>query len=483
MKLQEFWIKISNIKKTCMQPISWIIKYDLNNYNISWDTFFNWIEKPTIIDINNEIHKFNIMLNDLKLIKLELINDIELSEVERKFLLNSLNSICLKIHSFRYSIFLEAEKLWYELTEKSRKFCLNKVNKLQDNIYWNQISDTPNEVIQIKNHLSKILEINKEKITNNEYEIFKLKLWLQDEIIDNKKQQDIEISILNKKFPWEIVKKLFDLLINIYWLDWWEAKIDKFPNFKTDSVNKKIILPEWKIEKINLKNILQLFDHEVWVHAIREYNTNLWLNLSWEWYLELEEWFAILSEQLFDENIENINHVPVLTHISNYIRENFNWNETLELLIIYFKLTNDENITQDEIYKKAFDRMLRSKRFYSLKDKWANRKDLSYNRGETDIIEYLKSENDIEWFIKKFYFAKLSKEDIDLSEEFSESLQVNKNDLKYPLWIWKIIYKKLLWEQIFTSNLKDADLRFQAIENLSWNVKRKILWLIELIKE
>lgn len=55
--------------------------------------------------------------------------------------------------------------------------------------------------------------------------------------------------------------------------------------------------------------------------------------------------------------------------------------------------------------------------------------------------------------MRDFYFSKLSFTDIGLVNEFRK-IAIDEKELRYPLWIWKIIYKKLLWEKVTLSWLK-----------------------------
>lgn len=154
------------------------------------------------------------------------------------------------------------------------------------------------------------------------------------------------------------------------------------------------------------------------------------------------------------------------------------------MLRIYYKMVMKKWTPDEIIEKEAKDRTLRVKRFVSFKQKWANRKDVSYTRWQKQIVEYLQNLDDREiWdFISNFYFSKLALWDIWLVQEFRESLGIDEKELKYPLWIWKILYKKLLWEKIFLQKLQTEDFRFRVIDKIPFNVKRKIIEILNLIK-
>jgi hypothetical protein len=200
--------------------------------------------------------------------------------------------------------------------------------------------------------------------------------------------------------------------------------------------------------------------------------------------LEWEEWFAVICELLFDKKLEEIEVEPTIHHITTFIAENFDWKKTLELLKIYFKLLHP-NWSEDELENNARDRLFRIKRFVSLKEKWANRKDVSYTRWIIEIEDYLKiADNEQKKeFIEDFYFSRLSLNDQKLVKEFRHKLWINENELRYPLWIWKILYKKLNGDKIYLSKLKEEDFRFNNIEKLEWNIKRKLVEILSKLKQ
>jgi hypothetical protein len=138
-------------------------------------------------------------------------------------------------------------------------------------------------------------------------------------------------------------------------------------------------------------------------------------------------------------------------------------------------------LADDRALKEATDRTLRVKRFVSFKEKWANRKDVSYTRWQSQIVDYLQNAQNNQDFIRDFYFSKLALGDIWLVKEFREILWIDENELKYPLWIWKILYKKLSWEKIFLQKLKQEDFRFESIDKLLFGIKKKIIKILSII--
>lgn len=473
--------KIQEIKIDFTSPLWAMAKY------IKWDEIFInedffWKDKKEINDndINEVLEKIEKELNEIKKLKLSL-KELELSAVEKKFVLNSLNTTWLKFIMFKSSIYLEAEKAWYNLSIENRKKYLNNVNKLQNIFYWPEISENTIESGEILYSLQNLLDKNIAKISKYESEI--LKNFINSfqipkiELKENKDKHNLKDRFISK----ETFEQVFTMIIDLYALHWWKISIENVWNFSVKKDEKLIKCPETKLETTNLKRIFQLIDHEIWTHAIRWCNTNKATKTTWEWYLEAEEWFATMTELLFDNKLDEISVSPTIHHITTFIAENRNGEETKEILEIYFKLTW---LTEEKAKIEALDRMLRVKRFVSIHEKWANRKDVSYTRWQKQIVDFFQKANEEtrKEFLKDFYYSKLALEDISLVKEFRESLRVEETELRYPLWIWKILYKKLWGEKIFLSSLQEEDFRFANIEKLEFSIKRKIINILNLIK-
>lgn len=479
---------VQNVKSGFVTPMWWIFKYIQEEDNLYINqNFFEWKKIITESDIDDLKKLFDEKLHNIKNLKKEL-NESNLEDIEKKFILNSLNSIWLKYILFKNSVYLEAEKSWFNITSEQRVTYLYKVNKLQNIVYWPEISSLDLEKNSVLDKLTQVYRDNNKKLDEDEKQFFLDFLNSFDfddfeETFDPSTKQSIALS--KKYLSSDKVILLFEMVIDLYNLDWWTVFLDQDVwSFSVKKEKKQIVLPSKKLEKISLKRILELFDHEIWVHAIRWFNSTQTLKTNGDWYLEIEEWMATLSELLFDEKIENIIVEPTIHHISTFFAENMNWEDTKKMLEIYFKMIKSKIVSSEDIEKEAFDRMLRVKRFVSLKEKWANRKDVSYTRWQSQIVEFFQN-NDTEtrWqFIKDFYFAKLAFEDIWLVKEFRESLDIDESELKYPLWIGKILYKKLLWEKITLAWLKEEDFRFQIIEKLSIWVKRKIVKILQEVR-
>lgn len=479
--------------------ISWYIQENDNFVN---QEFFLNKENVNEIYITNILEEVRVKLEEFKNIKNALKNEINLSEIEKKFLLQVLNTSWFELVRFKNSIYLEAEKAWLQITKEDRKKYSKRSNTIQRVLHWIKVSDNPFEINEIFNKLESIYINYNEKLSPEEIEIFSsffkdfnrdlpnqisTSEILKDENIEDDNEgenQNIIKSnlILKKTISIDNVKKIFDLLIELYWLDWWKSDIWNYLNFGVSKDYKLIKIPKKK-KNITIKKLLELIDHEISIHAIRWYNTNETTKKNYPHYVEAEEWFAKLSTYLLYDNLENIKIEPSISLISTLIAENYDWEKTYEILKIYFKLRSKKWDSIELIEQKARDRMLRIKKFLSLNEKWAAWKDVSYFRWEEQIQDHLLKEDDIKWFIKNFYFSKLSLKDLEIVDNFKELLEYEENKLIYPLWIWKILLNKLIWEKIFLKDLKEKDLRFKAINNLRFWVKKKIVEILNIINK
>lgn len=486
---------VQNTKSGFTSPMGWILKYIKNEDDLYINQdFFEWKNEVFQNDIDELIEIFDVKLSEIKNLKKE-VHDSDLKEVEKKFLINALNSAWLKYIIFKSAVFLEAEKAGFILREEQRAFYLRRVNKLQGIVYWPKISSVDSEKNSVLYELVNLYEDNKSKL--DEWEQSKyleyLKIlwytWLNKTININLGIEENKDDLLNVFLSKDKIIELFEMLIDLYDLKWWTFFVDdKVWNFSVKKEKKQIILPWLKLENTSLKRILQLFDHEVWVHAIRWYNSSKTLNTNGDWYLEVEEWIATFTELMFDEKIDNISVKPTEHHLTTYVAENLNFEDTVKFLELYYKLLKPKNTSYDDIKKEALDKTLRVKRFVSFKEPWANRKDVSYTRWQTQVVEYFQNSDDETrlQFLKDFYFAKLSFEDIWLVKEFKESLWIDENELKYPLWIGKILYKKLLWEKVTLAWLQAEDFRFWivseeqilSVEDKIEEIRSKILRLL-----
>lgn len=484
--------RINQIKSDFDYPLSWIF-----NYKIKEDLFLNTIffdkKNWNISDIDIDILLLKINKKKLevqKYIKEIEFEENELSSFEKSFFLENLKKLKNKFSLIYFSVYLEAEKNWYNLDINDRKKYLKKVNSLQNIIYWPEISSIKNEEKNIIIHLYDLFLKNNKKLNKLQYKLYLnffenydyLYYLKNNHNLNNHKEEKINNNFLTKKYlSISKIKKIFNLVLKIYGLNNWKFSYDKnIPNFHVNNVKKIIVVPIDKLLQTSVYRLLQIFDHEIWVHVIRKINSENKLNLLSEDYLEIEEWFASFVELLVWNDIKDVVFKPTIHHISTYFAEKFDWEITRKMIEVYYRLIEPRKTSMSYIKNEALLRTLRVKRFVSYYEKWANRKDVTYTRWQEKIYNFLKNTYDEDIknkFIKNFYFAKLWFNDILNIDDFKKNLNNNDN-IVYPIWLWKIIYTKLNWSK---SSLKN-DFRFNKLNNkISHKVKKDINSIIDII--
>lgn len=486
--LKNFLSNIQDIKKWESNNLFWwIITYNSNN--VALEFFPKWI--VTNETINQKIQEFEKMENQLNKILKELQLS-ELSDIEIDFVQNIIETMFYRIQYLKKSIYFEAEKSGeFFISPEKRKNLLDEINNLQNLVYWWEVSKNPEERKKTLEKLAEKFIRNQKLISDEEKEIMKNFFLNLDFDINNFELKNIkddknflkdiyfksEDSEKNKE-KFEQFIQIIQLVLGLYWLNNYKINIDKnITNFSVKYDEEKINIPEKNIETTSIFRLLQLIDHEIWVHAIRGNNTNNWLKIAGNNYIDAEEWLATHSEMAFTKEIDEIFGEITPAHFSMLIAENYNYKDSKKIFIILEKLNWNKNFEKDWIAKAK-----RSKRFVSWDLPWANRKDVSYTRGNIEISQKLLNMNNKERkiFLKNFYFSKLSLEDQKFVPYFREIF--GDENHKYPIWVGKILFKKLMWEKIFFEEFMKRDSRF--IENeIKFNTKRKIIEILKILEE
>jgi hypothetical protein len=131
---------------------------------------------------------------------------------------------------------------------------------------------------------------------------------------------------------------------------------------------------------------------------------------------------------------------------------------------------------------------MRVKRFHSFDWPWASRKDVAYRRWLYDVTMYIKwldkekieDKKKLQEDVFKFYLSKLWKDEIPNADKLTEWFNVSKWDVIMPVAIGKIVYEKMLWNNVNSIQ----DIRFLASENkLNYKQIKILLQIIQLMKE
>ena len=408
---------------------------------------------------------------------------------QKEFLDNITTMMLKHLECFQNAIFLEAEKCGIELSDADRKKYLDEVNSLQNDYYGPEISAIPEEKALVGEQLEEIFQKNKEKISHEECVIFEKFLQKSGFNQENpKKEESSEVTLRKEKSenlkqiflkePESEIVEILKMVLDLYEMRDWTVEVNE--NRKMFSVHydaKKIILPKNKLSSTSLFHLLELMDHEIGVHAIRGVNTLATLQIAGMSYLPHEEGMAATAEDMLVHDMATIEPKITHHHLISFIAENLDSTETEQMLKIYFQLTD-----APEYDKMAHDWTMRIKRFVSHKMPGANRKDVSYSRGNRDIVKKLTSlsADERKKFLQDYYFSKLSFDDQKFLPELRKLFPESEQNSLYPQWVGKILFRKLIGEKIFFQDFTEKDGRF--VHNVNSETQRKIVKILQKIQ-
>lgn len=517
--------QINTLKKGKeLSALWWILKYGNTMIN---ETFFGqdkesinyWDIEEFVLHIDNK-QKEALLLKDN-------IKASSLSENEKKFLINYIEWLIKRYKIFQYSIYFEAEKGWYisNLTQEEKQYFLEQINLLQTEIYGAPIHTQEREKKAILNFMNEIFYKNKDNISQNDKNEFINFLWLyyHQSIKSTISQREIiKFPIEREKAVWlvhRIIESLYDKKcvsiiqskdINQYTYNPIN-NIHYFPleNITIKDINQKMkelgennsyqvisndktttmicwdksIKLSWS-SQIDLTRLSELLDHEISTHFVRQKNMEEFGLVKSDDYNETEEWIALINEQFATKkSLNDIENNPSIHHISTYIGELYNYQDTVKLLHIWYKLNG---YSQENAIKTAIERAQRVKRFYPYDQPGANRKDVSYWRGSLDVFDFLKKSNikDFKEMINKIYVGKISSNDIELIHHILQDNEITKTPT-LPIMIGKIIYAKLIdqGKKMNLNTIIENDLRFHnEIMKVNYQTKKKIISILNFLK-
>lgn len=460
------------------------------------------------------------------------MNDTGLNDLQKKLLLTTIQGNILRIILLEHAVYIEAEKWWYPLDEKKKTECLEKINKIESVIYGPRVIDQPEERTIVMTKLNHLFQDNKYKLTpeeQNKFEQLLAKFPERNTLNEKLKEKDSlgELPLMDICHLFQKVLSIYNIPSKIVFID---EKISQEKEeedilylpfdydqkaltkaYKDHGINNifKITLDprvswfgikEYAVniptsrDKMSVKRLCELIDHEINTHLLRAHNKRNTVNLTTEWYLETEEWIATMNEKLTSQKREDIKiDTPTIHNISLLIGELYNFDDTKELLRIYYTMTVNEWEEQENKEKNtpeimAEKRALRVKRYHAFDHPGANRKDVVYRRWLIDAITYIKNLNkddinDIQKLQKhmnNFYFSKLGKAEIQNADELFEWFTIDKKNVILPIAIGKLLYEKLLGNK-----LNDIDdIRFlSSTQKLDYKQKKLLLEIISYIKD
>lgn len=536
--------KIESIKLNIEKPLWWILNYTVSN-TINKSFFSETIEKVTQRDIDNATIFLDSYLQQFKRLAKEVQESVFLNDVQKKLFLWTLKTYCLKILLFKYAVYIEGEKWGYTIDANDKAHYLKNIEKLETLVYWPKISEQAYEVNKIISDLNSLYQKNKEKITEEEQKKFTTFLqkfpFATPEITEEKNSNKNTLGKLQQ----ENFAKVLQKWLNLYNIESYIIKIsDKISETKEENwilyipainaitgknqtnedlekiytqfgykesilkikirtcaaievnmAEKEINIPS-TTNYYSVIRTLELLSHEIITHAFTGANKQNKFNIESDTYLELQEGIAMLNEKWVTTDINTLSPAPTIHHISTFIGENTNKQETYDLLKIYYQLMGKKNA--ESLAKLRTERV---KRFHADDQKWANRKDVVYRRGMIDVLDYIQhlDKNNIEDIknlqknIFGFYIGKLGKEEVKNAEALIEWFDIHPDTIILPADIGKILLWTLeknspegKWIKINNTILGENDIRFKASlpeQNLNYTQKKLLIEMREFIKD
>lgn len=460
----------------------------LNSRIFPWD-----VRKVSQEEINLCQKAFDDYSKALLSLKNKISQSNELGEKASTFLLNQINVKLTTIQFHQIWLYIEAEKSGFPINPDMQKVLANKAEKLYSELFGPKITDSPTERNIIIQYFHKIFHQNKSLLSSQDQTIFKEFLdeqrtayQLDFQLQINPLEKNCSNSIFEKQIPIHKVKKIFQIVLSMYWLE----KIfhvmidDDIPNFCIRCMYKwydRVVWIPWKTKSISVKEVCSLIDHEINNHVLRSYNRQQTINIVSEDYSTIEEWFASLSWSLTYTNLEDIELYPIITNCCLYIAECFDFQTSIDLIKIYLLLSCNGK-TEPEAIKLAKIRALRAKRYVPLGMKWANRKDVCYWRWMHIALDHALNNPNIADYLRKYYLWKISEKDFQIFQELMEEEWISSDRVIYPIFVGKIIADKLTGKQISYDSVA-SDPRNLWLQNITLENAKKLVDILHIFRE
>lgn len=377
---------------------------------------------------------------------------------------------------------VEAEKIWkfsdnWNIHWKwwSKQSHIWEIEKIEEQIYWKKISNSPEFTNQALKYIAEKYEKNSTQLTSEEEIVFQNAINKIQQVttcempgiegpLDREKSEDrvnfddplssivwLDESILDKVVSREKYTEIFQLAIDILWLK--DLKVIVKDNISNISVSPNAInIPSnWDYKTLKVKRIIWLISHELERHAVWNVNNKklIW-NLKSLSYLGQEEWVAHIMEHL--ALWYSLDSIPLNRYMPRMLAgEILPWDEFKAFLSVMNKL-DGQTIDIDTFFA-------RFKRWKDLQLPWVNPKEKLYGMWALECIERLRNcENPLGMFLAK--------------NGSGEQEQIN----NMILWDsgWKITPKLLHDKEIVLPLMLWELLRFQLVN--PWLTEKWMLW-------
>lgn len=390
-----------------------------------------WNNVRTSIDdkMNQVIRKIDWFYEDLQHVDIENGNEQQKKKILQESLMYIKNAVEMSLIGLPF----ELEKAWYEhkflpQEVQERIFQLEELDKRN---FWNKMIDVPLEVATVSNILRSKFIQGKKKLFIEEQKRFesylqKLTPHLPKDYSFSEvapKQSNIP-EYLSKKIPREDYMKIFDIVFEIYGLPQRTVMGDVGSIYDRED-NLYIPKEKWYAEG-SIISVLSLISHEIEGHYINLHNNRelIW-NIRGAHELEKEEGLAMLLEKSLYENTCKFESTFGIGDVRVIMAEVLSGEELEDFVTLFFKLTGRKTSSKNSA--------LRAKRNYPWGYAGGQHKDVSYGRGQRQLLEYIDSGKPL----KDLFVGKVSFDDISVLSEIQEKDKTQ--GIIYPLLISDVI--------------------------------------------
>jgi hypothetical protein len=529
-KFASYQERIWNIKSSFSNPLSGIFKYTLSDADkaINVSLFRENISLVSQEDIDNVLTFLSLSSQRNKELLSELNADALLNNAQKNFIRNTALHIQKWLDMLACAVYIEAEKWWFVLNEHRKKELLESIESYETLLYGPRITDVSSEKDAVLDHLSSLNIVKKDVLSTQEQFVFidfLEKFWREPKGVSFAQTSDSPVD--QKKYDSWIVAWVFDKIYRIYGEKpilvyekddisepVYESGVFKIPVglhskdkkmfYENHGVlsNTKIVISDkaanfsvWVTKEFDdhtitfpakgqytLERLCQLIDHEVGTHFVRNKNASVGIDIRSSSYLETEEGIATSNEKLATSDWSDLSAwEPTIHHISTFIAENYDAEETKQLLTIYYKLLGK---SEAQAIKEAISRTERVKRYHANNLPGANRKDTVYWRGMKTVVDYLKNVDvdTLQHDADLIYRGKFADSDLSDIDGLFDGLKVDPSKRISPLALGKILYERYQGNPITKQALQEKDKRFHlSVKDLTFAQKRELLNILKLL--
>lgn len=237
---------LSEIERNKIWPLSGEISYkkqqvdSFENY-IATQLFNENTKKLNLKDVEETIWFVKWGKHNLLVLKQEITSDSFLTEDQKNFLINNIDSVLIRMELVLKWVYIEAEKWWYKLDKQKRSELLKEIQVLSNKIRWPRVSDVPHEKFLVLKNIHDNFDAKKNVLSEEEQDkinkFFK-KFWVSsyfDMLDDESNVWEKQITEKEKKLKWTIDLDKYAYIIKmilekIYWISC--VFVSKWYNFR-----------------------------------------------------------------------------------------------------------------------------------------------------------------------------------------------------------------------------------------------------------